>query len=224
VRNPAPLGTLLAVVLFAAVLYGVNVLGTPAPAGPAAAAAPSAAPAPTAAPEPAAPPDPGRAFTGRSAGGEVTVAVAVKAGRATAFVCDGRKVAAWLAGTVEDGRLDLRGGGGVLTGTVDGDAAGGAALGTVVVGGRNLPFSAAGVAAPAGLYQGSGTVDGEAALAGWIVQQDGRVSGVVDVGGTGRPAPPLDPRDPGATVLDGEPVTVSPVAGDTAVPTRQEDR
>jgi hypothetical protein len=41
-----------------------------------------------------------KAYTGRSASDEVTVAIAVKDGKAVAYVCDGDNVEAWLKGTL----------------------------------------------------------------------------------------------------------------------------
>jgi hypothetical protein len=96
----SPIVTLLAVVLLGAGLLGVNVVsnpgetasessgGTGAPAGQAAAGLPEAAPLPAAPAPPVPAPDAPaaapavaeKAYTGRSAGDEVTVAVAVKDG------------------------------------------------------------------------------------------------------------------------------------------------
>ena len=41
----------------------------------------------------------------------------------------------------------------------------------VTVDGKEWPFSAKGVASPAGLYEGRGNVDGVAARVGWIVEE-----------------------------------------------------
>ena len=178
----------MAVVLLGAGLLGVTVVSNPsetasealgetageavAPAGQAAAALAEGAPLPAAEPPPvpaadappAAPAVAEKAYTGRSAGDEVTVAVAVKDGKAVGYVCDGEKVEAWLEGTLTGETLALSGKTGTVTGTLDDQAA----FGTVVVDGAEWPFSARGVAAPAGLYErrglparggGSGGVD-----------------------------------------------------------------
>jgi hypothetical protein len=230
----SPIVTLLAVVLLGAGLLGVNVVGNPgetasdfsggtrdetgAPAGQAAAALPGggplpAAPAPVPADAPAAPAVVEKAYTGRSAGDEVTVAVAVKDGKAVAYVCDGEKVEAWLEGTLTGDALALSGKTGTVTGTVDDKAA----FGTVVVDGAEWPFSARGVAAPAGLYEGRGSLRGVAARVGWIVEDDGTVTGVLTAGGESSRAPALDPDAPEATTLDGRPVAVTAIAGDATV-------
>ena len=91
-----------------------------------------------------------KAYTGRSAGDEVTVAVAVKDGKAVAYVCDGEKVEAWLEGTLTGETLALSGKTGTVTGTLDDKAA----FGTVVVDGAEWPFSAQGVAGPGRAVRG----------------------------------------------------------------------
>jgi hypothetical protein len=225
-------------VLLGAGLLGVNVVsnpgetasvapgessgGTAAPAGQAAAGLAEAAPPPAA---PAAPPAPAadapaaapavveKAYTGRSAGDEVTVAVAVKDGKAVAYVCDGEKVEAWLEGTLTGETLAMSGKTGTVTGTVDDKAA----FDTIVVDGAQWPFSARGVQAPAGLYEGRGSLRGVAARVGWIVEDDGEVTGVLTAGGESSRAPALDPDAPGATTIDGRPVAVTAIAGDATV-------
>jgi hypothetical protein len=237
----SPIVTLLAVVLLGAGLLGVNVVsnpgetaseaageargetrgGTGAPAGQAAAAFPGAPPLPAAEPPPvpdddasaAGPAVVEKAYTGRSAGDEVTVAVAVKDGKAVAYVCDGENVEAWLEGTLTGETLALSGKTGTVTGTLDDKAA----FGTVVVDGAEWPFSARGVAAPAGLYEGRGLLGGVAARVGWIVEEDGRVTGVLTAGGESSRAPVLDLDAPGATTLEGRSVAVTAVAGDATV-------
>ncbi len=224
----APLITLGAVAALAGGLLLVNnvnttVGGPPVPAAGSAVAAPPAAqpdlgqaaapaePGSPAAP-PAAPALPAEAaYTGRSAGNEVTVAIAVKDGRAVGYVCDGEEIEAWLEGTVTGSDLNLSGadGGNVLTATATDKAV----LGTVTVAGEERPFAAEGVAAPAGLYEGSATVRGALTRIGWIVDEEGDVTGVANSRGTRRPAPALDPADPTAATIDGVPVTVTPLDG-----------
>jgi hypothetical protein len=192
----------------------------PAPDDPAAArAAPAPAPAepaPAAPADPAAPAAPAvaeKAYTGRSAGNEVTVAIAVKDGKAVAYVCDGRKIEAWMEGTLAGERLSLRGNTGSLSATVSDRAT----LGSITVDGAEWPFSAKGVSAPAGLYEGRGTLSGVAARVGWIVEEDGNVTGLANLGGTIRPAPVIDPAAPAAITVDGSRMTVTPVAGTATV-------
>jgi hypothetical protein len=168
-------------------------------------------------PPPAAAPQPTnqKAYAGRTSGNEVTVAVAVKDGRAVAYVCDGKKVEAWLEGTVADGKLSLKG----KDATLEGAAGDKAALGNVTVGGKEWPFAAQAVAAPAGLYQARANVRGVVSRIGWIVEGDGKVTGAARDTKTGEllPAPAFDPNAPGATTSDGAPVLVSTVDGGTEV-------
>ena len=122
-RKYAPLLTLVSVVLLGVGLVVANMISTPTRPAPAAAsaaraaAAPpaAAAPAPSAAaaePGPASAPAPAaapavtqKAYTGRTAGNEATVAVAVNDGKATAYVCDGKNIEAWLSGSLDGDRL-----------------------------------------------------------------------------------------------------------------------
>jgi len=85
-------------------------------------------------------------------------------------------------------------------------------LGSVTAEGGSLPFAAAVVTAPEGLYDGRANVDGVAVRIGWIAL-DGTVTGGARAAGEIVPAPPLDPADPAATLLDGVPVVVTAVDG-----------
>jgi hypothetical protein len=222
-KKYAPLATLVAVVLLGAGLLVANMLSNPAnqtTAAPAPSAAAAAAPGEPAAAEPApaepAPAEPvvvEKAYTGRSAGNEVTVAIAVKNGKAVAYACDGKKIEAWLEGTLTGDSLSLSGKTSSITATLDDKAS----FGTVTVDGKEWPFSAKGVASPAGLYEGRGNVDGVAARVGWIVQEDGSVTGVENAGGSPKPAAALDPTNLGATMSDGSPVTVTALDGASTV-------
>jgi len=230
-KKYAPLATLVAVVLLGGGLLVANMLSDPAnrtttTAAPAAvpsvavAAPPSewaaaVSPAVTPAPAPAAAPPviAEKAYTGRSAGNEVTVAIAVKDGKAVAYACDGKKIEAWLEGTLAGDTLTLSGKTSSITATMDDKAT----LGMITVDGKEWPFSAKGVVSPAGLYEGRGTLAGVATRVGWIVDEKGNVTGVQSGNGTREPAPPLDPANPGGTTIDGQPVAVTAIAGDATV-------
>lgn len=203
----APLITLGAVAVLGGALLAVDMVTDPGRA-PAAAAAPAPTTEPTAVvPEPPAVVE--SVWAGRSSGDEVTVAIAVKDGRAVAYVCDGAEIEAWLEGTLTGSALSLQGADGVvLTGTVDETAA----LGSVAAGGGTWPFAAKAVQAPEGLYDGRGGVDGVAVRIGWIAL-DGTVTGGARAAGEVVAAPAFDPAAPGSTVLDGVPVTVTAVDG-----------
>ena len=230
----APFATLAAVAALGGALFVVNEVNNPAnvpgvvgesPGGPAAPpvppilAAPAAPPpAPAVEPPPAAEPPvvAEQSYAGRTAGDEATVAIAVKDGRAVGYVCDGDEIEAWLEGTLEGDLLTLRGADG-STATVTGTSTAAATLGTVTVGGKKWPFSAAGVEAPAGLYEGNASVRGVATRVGWIVTGDGEVTGVANSAGRRGPAPALDPADPYAVEVNGVPVAVSVIDGGDAV-------
>ena len=228
-RTKGPLLTLLAVVVLALVLLTVNLTkrdesasatagsSTTAPAAPAPAQAappaPAQAPAQAPAPADAGTPIPAQAkYTGKTAGraaGEASVAVAVTGGKASAYLCDGKKLESWLKGDVHGSSVTLTGKNGTLTGTY----ANGKLSGNVTVDGLSWAFSAAPSKSPAGVYRArKGTAD-----AGWIVYPDGTQTGVQNIGGTASPAPALDPAS-GSAVLGGDTVPVQSIeGGDPAV-------
>jgi hypothetical protein len=129
----------------------------------------------------------------------------VKGGRAVAYLCDGRRVEAWLTGTQAAGRLTLRSKAGEqLTGTLTAEAV----TGTVTVRGRRVSFEIGRAAPPAGLYRARTARN----TIGWIVLSDGSQVGI-DNDGTPAPAPPLDPSSSTATV-GGTAVTATSITGD----------
>jgi hypothetical protein len=223
-RRFAPLLTLLAVAVLGGALLTLNVVNSPANSTgtPSAAAAPQPA---AAAPPPAAPPATSaqaaapavaeKAYAGRSAGNEVTVAIAVKDGRAVGYVCDGKKIEAWLEGTLSGSDLALKSKDGKST--IDATADDKQSFGTVAVGGKEWPFAAKAASSPAGLYEGRAQVRGVLNRIGWIQLQDGSQTGVWNRGSDKVAAPVLDPARPDAVVVDGVPVTVRTIGGGDAV-------
>lgn len=210
----APLLTVGAVAALGAALFFVNSAADPAGSEVPPAAVAAAAPETPAPPEPTAAVEESPAvvetvWAGRSSGNEVTVAIAVRDGRAVAYVCDGDQVEAWLEGTLTGDQLALAGAdGAALTGTVDEAAA----LGSVAVGGAQWPYAAKVVQAPEGLYDGRANIDGVAARIGWIVLDD-TVTGGARAAGEIVPAPAFDPATPDGILLDGAPVAVTVVDG-----------
>jgi hypothetical protein len=135
------------------------------------------------------------------------VAMTVRGGDAIAYVCDGRRLEAWLRGKIyPEGLVRLQGPEGILTGSVQG---------TSVVGAASLDeeslfaFRAPVVQAPSGLYRATSTVRGARLVGGWIVLPSGDQVGVVSLAQAPRPAPPLDPAA-GAVTVDGVRVPVAP--------------
>lgn len=216
--NRGPIITLLAVVALAAVLLLANTTQQSQTAGqntgvpPPAQASPVTTP-PNPTPSPATVPQQAT-YTGRTSGREATIAVAVQGDQAAAYVCDGRRVEAWLEGTITDDELSLQGARGAsATGTLDGDSI----TGTVSVGGKQWQYTAQLAEPPAGLYQGSGPVNGMPTRIGWIVLPDGSQVGVGNRNGVREPAPVLDPRALGAVTVEGARIEPQQVTGDTQV-------
>ncbi len=225
-KNIGPIATLLAVVLLGVALLVGNAYVAPPPAQntaapgaepgePAPEAAPPGAAQPGAAPPAAAPPVVAeQRYTGRSAGNETLIALALKDGKAAAYVSDGRRIEAWFEGTLDGDRLTMQGDrGGVLTATVGAKTV----LGAVTVDGVEWPFAAKGVQAPAGAYEGRGTVQGVPARVGWIVEETGNVTGLADLGNRTAPAPRINEKGPVDITVEGQPMAVKAVTGDTAV-------
>jgi hypothetical protein len=100
-----------------------------------------------------------------------------------AYACDGKKIEAWLEGTLTGDTLSLSGKTSSLTGTLDDKAT----FGTITVDGKEWPFSAKGVTLAAGLYEGRGVLRGVAARVGWIVDDNGNVTGSATVGDEKQP-------------------------------------
>jgi hypothetical protein len=202
-----PLITLLVAVVLAGVLLAVDLSRAASPVGAAAdAQGPSSAAPPSAAgagPSPAAPaaaaPDPGapvggaqeqfpaRAkYTGYTDGNHAAIAVSVRDGKASAYLCDGKSVEGWYQGSALNGTVAAKGrGANELIGALSGTQL----TGTVSAGGRSWSYTATPSLSPAGLYR-SKTATG---TTGWIKDSAGNVTGLTNAGGIPQPAPPLDP-------------------------------
>jgi serine/threonine-protein kinase len=223
-KAKGPILTLLAVVVLALVLLTVNLTtqseddttkaAQPAPTAPAAPPpiAEPAAPAPVAPPAATGNPFPAQAtYTGKTAGrkvGEASVAVAVKDGKASAYLCDGKKLESWLEGQAEGSSLKLTGKDGS---TLNGTLADGKLSGDVTVGGLTWSFAATPGKSPSGLYRARKAN----ADAGWIVYPDGKQTGVQNIGGNPSEAPWLDPAT-GNAVLGGSAIPVTTIQGGDA--------
>jgi hypothetical protein len=142
-------------------------------------------------------------YAGRVDGGGAAIAIAVRDGQGLAYVCDGKRLEAWLQGGAGDGQLALTGANGAsLTGTYDATAA----KGSVTVAGRTYTFRITVVQAPSGLYRIADKVANASAKGGWIVDGE-QQTGTLTVDGVTRPAPPLNPQT-GEVTING--VTVKP--------------
>jgi serine/threonine-protein kinase len=216
-KSPGPLFTLLAGVVLAGGIGIVNLatgtgVAPVAGAANAASVASSSPPTTSAAPKAEAPKAdaPARAdYAGRVTGGGASVAVSVRDGHAIAYLCDGKKVEAWLQGVTVGGKLDLKGAKNAsLTGSFDAASV----TGTVTAAGKTWQFTAPTAKKPAGLYRAAPKVKGKTAKVGWIVQPDGSQVGILTTDEGSASAPALDPAAATATV-DGAPVTAEPVSG-----------
>lgn len=219
-----PLITLLSGLVFALVLgvLSANAATSDAERNSAAPPATSAPPPPaTSAPPPAttappaattAPPAAFRAaYAGRVDGRAASIAIAVRDGGAIAYVCDGRRIEAWLLGAATDGKLILSGSGSAsLTGTFDRDSA----EGTVRAGGKSWTFDIAVAKKPSGLYRSTADIRNARVVTGWIVLPDGEQVGIANSDGTPAPAPPLDVTD-GSATINGVEVTADTIDGTT---------
>jgi hypothetical protein len=217
-KHPGPLFTLFAGVVLAGGIGIVNLAtgtGVPPVAGAAGAAS---APASSEAPKTTAPPAeapkadaPARAdYAGRADGGGASVAVSIRDGHAIAYVCDGKKVEAWLQGVTTGGKLDLKGPKGAsLAGSYDAASV----TGSVTAGGKTWKFTAGPAKKPAGLYRATPKVQGKGSKVGWIVQPDGSQVGILTTDdGESAAAPALDPAA-GTAAVDGAPVTAEAISG-----------
>lgn len=183
-----------------------------APAATTPAAPPTTAPPPTTA-APAAPAGLRAAYAGQVNGGGASIAIAVRDGGAIAYLCDGRRIEAWMLGSAADGKLQLTGDDGAsLTGTYDEDSA----AGTVKARGRTWTLDIPVAKKPSGLYRSTADLRGARVVTGWIVLANGDQVGIANSGGRTAPAPPLDLSDRTATV-NGEEVTADPIDGTSGI-------
>jgi len=209
-----PILTLLAGLILAAVVLVLNINGYAAKQR-AAANTPTEPTATTPAPDEynTAPPPPvveaPVTYAGKVGGGGASIAIAVKDGKAIAYLCDGASTEAWLQGTGTDGQLKLSGADGA---SLNATYANGTATGTVSAVGRQWTFAIASVAPPSGLYRANATVANAQIVGGWIVLADGTQVGTTRKGGVIATAPELNTASQSA-VLDGDTVAVAMVDG-----------
>ncbi|MEU4426535.1 protein kinase [Actinoplanes sp. NPDC024001] len=146
-------------------------------------------------------------YAARLPGAAGTLSLAVRDGRAIAYLCDGSRVEAWLKGGVVDGSLSLTGRDGAeLTGRTDRRRA----TGQVTVGGRSTSFSIPRVQPPSGLYRAAARLRNAEIKGGWIVLPDGSQVGVLTRDGVAAPAPRLDTGERSAEI-SGDTLPAVPV-------------
>jgi hypothetical protein len=154
------------------------------------------------------------AWGGKVDGGAASIAIVVRNGVAIGYICDGKKLEAWLAGTAVDGRLLMEG---KQQASLDGIYGEGRAKGTVSVRGKEFTFNVGTIKKGSGLYRTTARVGGTTIKAGWIELPDGtQVGAYTTNGGESRPAPRLTTKDgTGTAVIDGSPVTATEVDAET---------
>ena len=155
---------------------------------------------------PAAKPFPAEAtYAGHDRRGRIAVAVVISGDRAAAYLCDGRRIEAWLTGTAIDGELSLRGERGAQ---LDGHRSGERLAGTFDVAGQQYRYRIQPAHKPAGLYRAESDAD---SVIGWIRLPSGDVVGLRSgPGGTG-PAPKLTPG--GSVQVDRQTIAIEEVTG-----------
>jgi hypothetical protein len=158
---------------------------------------------------PAVEPTPPGTYAGSVKGGGASIAIAVKGKTAIAYVCDGKKVEAWMQGSAADGTaLSLKGKGGSKVNATYTD---GKLSGTVRAAGKKWSFGVKTVKAPSGLYRSARNVRQAKVVGGWIVYQGNQV-GMLNTDGVETPAPPIDLRT-GKVTINGTAVQADAVDG-----------
>jgi hypothetical protein len=213
-KKLAPVISLVAGLLLAAVLMVLNVNATDkrdrannvdaALTAPATTAPPKATTTPP--PPPATRPPGVVTYAGSVDGGQASVAIVVRNGVAVAYLCDGSRTEAWLQGPASDGALSLTG---AHEASLRGTFGNGVAKGTVIAAGRKWTFTIRVVKPPSGLYRAAATVRNAQVVGNWIVV-NGKQVGLLEVGDETEPAPLVDTAT-GTTTIDDTLVPVSPV-------------
>jgi len=152
-------------------------------------------------------------YAGSVEGGEASIAVSVKNDKAIAYVCDGKRLEAWLSGTVRGNQVTLSGEGGAK---LNAEIQGNRLAGTIEAKNKSYDFDIKTVKKPSGLYQAAATVRGARVVGSWIVLPDGTQVGVVATDGEPGPAPEFRVED-GSVDVEGGNLLVLPVGpgGDT---------
>jgi TIR domain len=153
-------------------------------------------------------------FTGRTNTAGIGLSIVVDSGVATAYVCDGQRLEAWLSGTVAGDAVQMSGEDNAsLTGTLNQQGL----SGTISTTAGQIPFLAGAAEPPAGVYRAEIQLNGVDTYIGWAVLADGSQLGVIATGDGGLPAPPLDLAN--ATFqLNGQTYQAEPVHAGTAPP------
>ena len=143
-------------------------------------------------------------YAGRNLSGRIAVAVVVSGERAVAYLCDGRRIEAWLTGSAVGGELDLRGKRGArLVGRLVADRL----VGEFRVAGDDYRYRIEPAGKPAGLYR----AESGSSILGWIRLPNGDVVGLRSGPSGSAPAPRL--TQGGSVRVDQQTVPISEVSG-----------
>lgn len=104
-------------------------------------------------------------------GKTMTIGVAVEGDKIAAYACDGSTDEAWFFGTQKDGSLDIAS---KYQDTLKASFNGAAVVGDLTMNDATYTFTAAPVAAPAGMY----TAAAGGVRASWVVRPDNSITGV----------------------------------------------
>jgi hypothetical protein len=191
-KHKGPIVTLLAGLLVAGVLFVLNVdlsndaarnaaarnaaanTTATASSAPPTKAPSKESPAPTKAPAA----DDKTTYAGTVDGGAAGLAIAISNGKALAYVCDGKRVEAWLEGTAQNGELTLTGKKGSLTATYGN----GVATGTVKSGTKTWHFTIKIAAPPSGMYRTAASVRNKLDASWAVVPRGDGIQGVQQYG------------------------------------------
>lgn len=160
------------------------------------------------------PKGPSTTWAGSIPGTSAYIAVVSRGGQIEAFVCDGDKTWAWLAGNSTASSISAAN----KTGSValTGKLAGSSLIATLTLSGTSYAIKPKKVAWPAGLYEAYGVKGSESVRAGWIVLPNGSQRGAKQVGVTGTAVSAVNPASVGVDI-DGD-GTANPAVSSTPVP------
>jgi hypothetical protein len=134
----------------------------------------SAKPTNTAAPASNAVPN---SFVGTVPGTDAFIALTTTNGTSLSYVCDSKQTATWFNGPVTNNALDITAANG---NHLKANLTANGATGTLTLGGKDFPFTAAPAKGDAGLFRAEQEVNGGKVIGGWIVNLDGQQRGALN--------------------------------------------
>jgi hypothetical protein len=117
------------------------------------------------------------AFVGTVPGTDAFIALTTTNGSSLSYVCDSKQTATWFNGPVTNNALDLTAANG---NHLKASLTASGASGTLTLGGKDYPFTAAPATGDAGLFRAEQEVSGSKVIGGWIVGLDGQQRGALN--------------------------------------------